>query len=74
MASWGPESLSTEGGHCFMALPSWRLAGALLSVCAGTRRARRVSEALAVGRVALPVRSCVCRCAGGVMPLSEGPG
>lgn len=53
-----------------MALPSWHLAGALLRACAGTRRARRISEALAVGRAALPICLCLCRRAGDVVPLS----
>lgn len=53
-----------------MALPSQRLSWALLSACAGTRRAGTVSEASAVFCVCL----CPCRWVWDVMPLSETPG
>lgn len=50
-----------------MALPSQCLSWAMLSACAGTRRAGTVSEASAV------VCGCLypCRWVGDVMPFSE---
>lgn len=54
-----PESAGTDGGLRFSPLPSPQLAWALLSAHAGTQRAGRIWEVLAVGRAALPATASI---------------